>query len=127
MPPRAEHRTAVRAVGAGACKLLLRARRPVRGGPGAEAVARRTVPADAVLREPADDGLVEAARVCSEPQARGAADGGNGALGDISATGNKPARAWTPDLSVLAAGRKGRAGGPGVQHGPDVHPHAKGL
>jgi hypothetical protein len=102
-----EHRASVPAGRLESCRAVLRTHTRKRRESAGDAAARRAVPANSVLRDPADDGLARAAGVSGQPQAGGPAAAGDGLGSYLSETEAVATRAGTQDLPVSAA-RSGR-------------------
>lgn len=120
--PAVDALSAVRAAGVAAIDGVLPGGRRERGEPRLDAADRRAVSSDAVLRQPADVGLVG-----SQSQARATVDAADGDRGDLPASADDLARGRAQDLPVSAAERGDRAARSGVEHGHHVHPVATRL
>jgi len=120
--PAVDALSAVRAAGVAAIDGVLPGGRRERGEPRLDAADRRAVSGDAVLRQPADGGLIG-----SQSQARATVDAADGDRGDLPASADDLARGRAQDLPVSAAERGDRAARSGVEHGHHVHPVATRL
>src|SRR6266851_2797544 len=124
---RTEHTAAVPLGGGFAVGVVLR------GGTGSgrefaiDAVDRRAIHTDAVLRNP-EDGLVAGrARIHGQHETGTPADAADGAGSDLCKATAVGSRARTQDLSVSAAQPQDRSAGPRLGQRHHLHPTAAGL
>src|SRR5208282_3984374 len=124
---RTEHTAAVPLGGGFAVGMVLR------GGTGSgrefaiDAVDRRAIHTDAVLRNPEDGLVARRARICGQCETGTPADAADGAGSDLSKATAFGSRVRTQDLSVSAAQSQDRSARPRVVRRYHLHPPAAGL
>lgn len=87
-----------------------------------DAVDRRAVHENAVLRGAPDDGLAQSGRPAAESEESPSPDASDGADGDLSEAADEPGRARSQDLSLSVEGSYDQAAGRGVRGRPDLYP-----
>ena len=124
---RTEHSAAVPLDGGFAVGIVLR------GGTGngresaIDAVDRRAIHTDAVLRDPEDGLVARRARTPGQCKTGTPADAADGAGGDLSEATAVGSRARAQDLSVSAAQSQDRSARPGLGQRYHLHPAAAGI
>src|SRR5262245_6549334 len=117
-----QHHASVRTDGTESIKLVLSADRRERGEPESDAIDRRAVNADALLRDSQDDRVAEEERARGQSQTREAADADDGAGSNLSETTSQPAGARSSDLSIFIAWNQCYASRSGLEHRYYLHP-----
>ena len=92
-----------------------------------DAVARRAIHTDAVLRNPEDGLVARRARIRGQCETGTPADAGDGAGSDLSEATAVGSRVRTQDLSVSAGQPEDRTAGPRLGQRYHLHPPAAGL
>src|SRR5271169_5581983 len=124
---RTEHTAAVPLGGCFAVGVVLR------GGTGSgrefalDAVVRRAIHTDAVLRNPEDGLVARRARLCGQRETGTPADAADGARSDLSKATAVGSRVRTQDLSVSAAQSQDRSTRPRLGRRYHLHSPAAGL
>ena len=114
--PALEHRAAMRVDLPAAVELVLRAAKRERREFAANAVAGRTVHADAVLRESPHDSVAAKARLERQPQTCATTHAADGHRSDLREAAIVRSSARTSDLSISAERNEDHAAESGVEH-----------